>query len=178
MKKAFYVLLLIYSYGFAYSEQQLVADYKNSDFEKVCIDGTILNSKNEDILSLVGNACLKIDNINPLGIIIKRLVSTPRYRANASYFATILLQKKLIYQFMNDGINISNMRLPRTANILSVVFENLAKKNYKVLEKSSKKIEIVLKNRRYILWKTRDKQVKVIIDEYRDGKFFKRHWYL
>ncbi len=178
MKKIILAIMIFYSLIYGYDKAELIKDYQNKNFEKVCIDGTISDSRDEAILSLIGNACLKMDNINPLGTIIRRLVSTPKYRENASYFATILLQKKLIYQFMNDNINISNLRLPRTQNILSIVFENLAKHNYTLLNKTIKKIKISAGNKTYILWRTGSMPPKVIIDEYKDGVLLKRHWYL
>ena len=178
MIKALFVFLSFYTIAFSYTKSEIVGDYKAENYKKVCIYGTVANSKDEAVLSLIANACLKIDSINPLGTIIKKLVSTPKYRENASYFATIVLQKKLIYQFMNDGIDLSNLRLPRTSYLLSVVFENLAKKNYKIIDKKTNKIKIVLKNETYILWRSNSKPTKIYIDEYRDGVLFKHHWYL
>ena len=176
MSRIILIIFLFYVNAFSYGKNDIIKDYKNKNFEKVCIDGTLSDSKDEDILSLIGNACLKIDNINPLGFIVKRLVSSPKYRENASYFATILLQKKLIYQFMNDGIDLQGLRLPRTANILSIVFENLVKKNYKTIK--GNKIEINLKNSKYILWRSNGNPPKVYINEYKNGILLKRHWYL
>ena len=176
MIRVFFVIFALCISGLAYGKNDIINDYKNGNFEKVCISGTNSDSKDEDILSLIGNACLKIDNINPLGVIIKRLVTTPKYRENASYFATILLQKKLIYQFMNDGVDLQGLRLPRTANILSIVFENLVKKNYKTIK--GNKIEINLKNSKYILWRSKSNPPKVYINEYKNGILLKRHWYL
>lgn len=178
MIKIVLIFLSLYSISFSYSKNEIVSDYENQNYKKVCIYGTVANSKDESILSLIANACLKIDSINPLGTIIKKLVSTAKYRENASYFATILLQKKLIYQFMNDDIDLSKIRLPRTSYILSVVFENLVKKNYKIIDKKSKKIKIVLKNETYILWRSNQKPIKVYINEYRGGVLIKSHWYL
>ena len=171
------VVLVLYANAFSYGNNDIVNDYKNKNFKKVCISGANSDSKNEAILSLIGSSCLKIDYINPLGIIIKKLVSTPKYRENASYFATILLQKKLIYQFMIDGIDLKSMRLPRTSNILSIMFENIAKNNFKIIDKNKNKIEINLKNKKYILWRSNDKPPKVFVDEYKDNTLVKRHWY-
>ena len=158
----------------------LVRDYKRGQYKKVCLYGSkkIYSIKNEQILSLIGDACIRVDYINPLGDVVKGLFSTKNFRENGSYFATILLQKKLIYQFMNDGIDISDLRLPRTSYVLSIVFENLAKKNYKVLNKSPKKIEIDLGSKKYIVWLKIGKLPKVYIGEYEDGKLTKEHWYL
>ncbi len=178
MIKILLILVSFYSISFSYNKSEIVSDYKNQNYKKVCIYGTVANSKDESILSLIASACLKVDSINPLGTIIKKMVSTPKYRENASYFATIILQKKLIYQFMNDGIDLSNLRLPRTSYLLSVVFENIVKKNYKIIDKTTKKIKIVLKNRTYILWRSSTKPIKIFIDEYKDGILLKTHWYL
>ncbi len=178
MIRVFLVIFALCIYGFSYGRNDIINDYKNGNFEKACISGTNSDSRDEEILSLIGNDCLKIDNINPLGVIIKRLVTSPKYRENASYFATILLQKKLIYQFMIDGINLKGIRLPRTSNILSIVFENLAKSNYKVIDKNKNKIVINIKNQKYILWHSNDNPPKVFIDEYKDNILVKRHWYL
>ena len=178
MIRVYFVILSLCISGFSYGKNDIINDYNNQNFEKVCISGTNADSRNEDILSLIGNACLKIDNINPLGVIIKRLVTSSKYRENASYFATILLQKKLIYQFMVDRISLKNIRLPRTSYILSIVFENIVKKNYKVLDSSKNKIEINVKNQKYILWISNNKPPKVFIDEYKDNTLVKRHWYL
>ena len=178
MIKIIFVLLSFYTIAFSYTKNEIISDYKTENYKKVCIYGTVANSKDEDILSLIASACLKIDSINPLGTIIKKLVSTQKDRENASYFATIVLQKKLIYQFMNDGIDLSSLRLPRTSYLLSVIFENLVKKNYKIIDKKTNKIKIVLKNKVYILWRSDSKPVKIYIDEYKDGFLLKHRWYL
>ncbi|NOX16366.1 MAG: hypothetical protein GXP61_10170 [Epsilonproteobacteria bacterium] len=175
MIKIILVLLFCYNLSFAYTKNNIIDDYKNQKYKKVCIYGTVSNSKDESILSLIASACLKIDSINPLGILIKKMVTTPKYRENASYFATILLQKKLIYQFMIDDIDLSGIRLPRTSYVLSIVFENLVKKNYKVI---GNKIKITLKNKTYMIWHSNKKPIKIFIDEYKDGILLKTHWYL
>jgi len=178
MIRVFFVIFTLCISGFSYGKNDIINDYKNGKFERVCILGTNSDSRNEEILSLIGNACLKLDNINPLGVIIKRLVTSPKYRENASYFATILLQKKLIYQFMIDGVDLKSIRLPRTSNILSIVFENIVKKNYKVIDINKNKIEINTGNKKYILWRSSDNPPKVLIDEYKNNTLVKRHWYL
>ena len=158
----------------------IIKNYDSGLYKKVCLDGSkkIYTIKNEQILSLIGDACIRVDYINPLGDVVKGLVSTKNFRENGSYFATILLQKKLLYQFMNDNIDITKLRLPRTAYVLSVVFENIAKKNYKVLKKSPKQIEIDLGSKKYIVWLKTGKLSKVYIGEYKNGELIKEHWYL
>lgn len=174
------VLVLFTSGVFAYSHQDVIKDYSAGNYKEVCAKSVYLfkgEERNEDILSLIGDACAKVDYINPLGHIIRRLVSTPQYRENASYFATLILQKKLIYQFMNDGIDLKNLRLPKSEHILSIVFENLVQKNYTTLE--NKKLQIKTDTKEYIIWlSTDDEQEVVHVDEYKDAQIVKRHWYL
>ncbi len=180
MIKIITLVLFVSIYSFGYSTQDIIKNYKKGNYKSVCTQSSnhIYKIKDEEILSLIADACLRVDSINPLGDVVKKLLSTSKYRENASYFATILLQKKLIYQFMNDGIDLSDLRLPRTSYVLSIVFENIAKKNYKIIDKTSKKIEIDLGVKKYIIWLSKNKPPKVFIDEYKNDKLFKRHWYL
>ena len=175
------LFLLSLSYMYAYSYSDVLRDYEAKNFDKVCLDGSVFymkNDKNENILTAIGDACAKVDAINPLGNIIKNLISTKENRESGSYFATLILQKKLIYQFMNDSANLRELRLPRTNHVLSVVFENLAKGNYEYIENSNKKVQITADELDYILWLSDDEPKKVHIDEYKNGKIIKRHWYL
>jgi len=169
------------NYMYAYSYSDVLKDYESKNFEKVCTDGSTFymkNDKNENILTAIGDACAKTDAINPLGNIIKNLISTKEHRESGSYFATLVLQKKLIYQFMLDNINLKELRLPRTSHVLSIIFENLAKGNYEYIENSNRKVRIVLGEMDYILWLSDEEPKKVYIDEYKNGKMIKRHWYL
>ena len=163
---------------YAYSYNDVLRDYESKKFEKVCNDGAVFainNDKNENILTAIGDACSQIDAINPLGFIVKNLITTKEHRESGSYFATLVLQKKLIYQFMQDGINLRELRLPRTSHVLSIVFENLATGNYEVVEK---RIHITTPQMDYLLWLSNDELKKVYIDENKNGKLIKRHWYL
>lgn len=169
---------LLSSYVYAYSYTDILKDYEAKNFEKICNEGTnliIKNERNEQILVAIGDACAKVDSINPLGYVVKNLVSTKEYRESGSYFATLVLQKKLIYQFMNDSINLKELKLPRTDHVLSRVFEQLSKGNYEVVEK---RIEITTPEMNYLLWLSDDATKKVYIDEHKEGKLVKRHWYI
>ncbi len=75
---------------------------------------------------------------------------------------------------MNDGINLSNLSLPKTQNILSRVFDALVLKKYTL---KNKKLKIIDGNYRYILWLSNDKPKKLYIYEYKNNKLIKRHWY-
>jgi len=170
------LVLCMSVYGYSYTE--LLRDYEARNYEKVCSNGSGLllkNEKNENILTAIGDACAKIDAINPLGNVVKNLITTPENRESGSYFATLVLQKKLIYQFMHDGINLKELRLPRTEHVLSRVFEELAKGNYTTKEN---KVEVVTPAMDYLLWLSNDEPKKVYIDELKNGQLILRHWYL
>jgi len=178
MKKLILLFLLIYGNLFAYSHDDVIADYQAKKYVDVCKKSAIFYKnaeKDENILSIIGDACAKIDYINPLGYIVRGLVSTPQFRENGSYFATLVLQKKLIYQFMNDGIELKNLRLPRSKHTLSIVFENLVKNNY---IKENGKIIIKTSAKEYRVWINNAKKRVVIVEEYKNSKKIKTHWYL
>ncbi|ACZ12429.1 hypothetical protein [Sulfurospirillum deleyianum] len=163
---------------YAYSYNDVLKDYQAKRYEKVCSDGAefyLKNERNEQILVAIGDACAKVDAIQPLSYISKNLISTKEYRESASYFTTLMLQKKLIYQFMHDAINLKELLLPRTDHVLSRVFEELSKGNYKVVEK---RIEIGTPQMNYLLWLSDDEPKRVYIDEHKEGKLVQRHWYL
>lgn len=178
MIKVFMSLLFLSTLAFSYTHDDVVRDYKDEKYKEVCTQSASLyknGEKNEEILSLIGDACAKIDYINPLGYITRGLISTPNFRENGSYFATLILQKKLIYQFMNDNIDLNNLRLPRSNHVLSIVFENLVKKNYIEIDG---KLVIRIDSKEYMIWIDNSKKRVVHVDEYVDNKRVKRHWYL
>lgn len=178
MRKIILVFLGLAHVVYAYSHKELLNDYALKHFEKVCSEGMSLlakNERNETILVAIGDACARIDAINPLGSVVKNLFSTPQFRESGSYFSTLILQKKLIYQFMADGISLQDLRLPRTDHVLSRVFEELSLGNVTTVETKKK---IVTPSREYLLWLSDDEPKRVYIDEIEEGQLLFRHWYL
>lgn len=157
-----------------------INDFKAQKYNKVCERGSKVyygGYTNENFVSLVGISCAKVDRINILGMFQRSLVNTPAARENSSYFSTLILQKRLIYQFMIDDLDLSHLKLPSSSHTLSRVFELLANKNYKVLSTSPKLIEIHTQKRKYILSVSDDTPKKVLIDEYKENGKLERHWY-
>ena len=157
-----------------------IDDFKAEKYEKVCEKGMKLyygGYGEENFVSLVGVACAKVDRINLLGMLQRSQVNTKDTRENASYFTTLLLQKRLIYQFMIDDLPLDNLRLPGSSHLLSQVFEKLSLGNYRLLSSSPKLVEIDDKGHRIILSLSDDEPVKVLIDEYSESGKLKRHWY-
>jgi hypothetical protein len=175
------ILTLLVTSIYAVSVNTIVSDYKKKRYTKVCTNGykVFLDGKgNEHLWSLVGDACLKVDAINPLGVLQKSMIYTKDGRANASIFATLILQKKLIYQFMIDDHELSNYRLPRTAHILSVVFEKIVMGDYELVNYEPKKIVIEDEDRTLEVSVLGGKKKRVNIDILnRRGVKVKTHWF-
>ena len=164
----------------AVTNDALVEAFQERNFLYVCQQGMKkFNQKrnDEDFLGMVGVACAEIDYINPLGILQKAIKRTQAGRNNASYFGTLILQKKLIYQFMLDGIELGYLRLPDTNHILSVIFKNLVLKKYNVLSKKPKKLEMNNGNQRILIYNTNDNPIKVVVEIYENDEKIGEHWY-
>ena len=181
MKKSLivYLVLSVMSFAYGYSKNDLLLDYQNGQYQKVCSvwsELIVAQERDENIFTAVGDACAREDSINSLCNVIKYLVSTKEHRESGSYFATLVLQKKLIYQFMLDGISLKELKLPRTDHLLSKVFEQLSAQNYVIDE--DKNVIIQTPEIIYAIWLDESKPRKMYIDEMKDNKLVKRHWFL
>jgi len=161
--------------------QRVVADYEKQKYSEVCNNGVNLYGsgyKNEAFLSIVGDACAKIDSIYAISQLQNSLIKTEQGRMNASYFATLVLQKKLIYQFFIDDLDLGHLVLPRTGHILSILFDNIIESKYTTISKEPKKIEFMDSERKIIAYTKPHKDIKkVVIDIYEDGQLIKSHSY-
>ncbi len=157
-----------------------IKDFKAKRYDQVCGKGMrayYSGYTEENFVSLVGVSCAKVDRINLLGMLQRSLVTTKEARENSSYFSTLILQKRLIYQFMIDDLTLEHLKLPSSNHLLSRVFTQLSLKNYKLLSSSPKLVELDDNGRRIILSVSDDDPVKVMIDEYEANGEMKRHWY-
>ena len=164
----------------ARDSSSFIKDFKAKKYNKVCDKGSRAyygGYTEENFVSLVGISCAKVDRINVLGMLQRSLVLTEASRENASYFSSLIIQKRLLYQFMIDNLDISNLKLPSSRHILSRVFEALSKGQYQVLSTSPKLIEINTNERKYILSISDDEPKKVLVDEYKADGSLERHWY-
>ncbi len=177
MRAILLAIMFFASFAQAYSYSDVLRDYAAKDYEKVCREGAVYinkNDKNEQVLVAIGDSCAKTDMINPLSNIARLLVSTKEYREAGSYFATLMLQKKLIYQFMLDKTDLKDLRLPTTDHLLSRVFIELSKGNYK---ENDGQIEIENGNMQYTMWVEKGGISKVYIDEKKEGVLIQKHIY-
>ncbi len=140
--------------------------YKQKDYEKACQIGKSIftHERDEKFLSLMGYACLQADYIDTLAIIQSRLRNSKASRENAAIFTSVLLQKRLIYQFMYDNIDISSFTLPISDHPLSYAFVALRDGNFTCISQRPKIIEFYRHNTRYKLYIDRQNRGRVTIE--------------
>ncbi|WP_457561003.1 hypothetical protein [Caminibacter sp.] len=164
MKKLIFLFIPFFLFASIYNE------FEKKEYKKICVSKNI-KTNNQNILSIVGISCVKTDRLYLLPFIINKLKKTKVARTNAVYFATIILQKKLLYAFLFDNYPIKNFSFPKGDYILSVVFDNLKQGNYNL---EGKIYIIPLKNETIYFYKEGD---KMMIDEYKNGKLIKSRWF-
>ena len=104
MNRLIFVVFITLLYG------DIKKDFFSKNYSKVCSVKNIYKYKNNDkILSIIGKACLNIDSIYLLPKISKFLIHTKEGRLNSLYFLTIVLQKRLIYNYIFDKSNRSEI---------------------------------------------------------------------
>ncbi|MEO1954231.1 MAG: hypothetical protein ABGW74_05970 [Campylobacterales bacterium] len=137
------ILLLLISVVQADKYNRFLKYLNDENYPKACRVGKQIiyaQEKDEKLLSLIAQSCLKADYIYALSMVQHRLRKTKETRADASAFASVVLQKKLIYQFMYDDTDISTLALPVVEHILSYTFTAIRDGKYKVLSKHPKVI--------------------------------------
>ena len=167
MKNKLFFLLL--SVCFIYAG--VLDDFKNKNYSIICNIKKINSITDEKVLSLVGISCVKTDRLYLLPFIIKKLKHTKIGRLNSIYLLTIYMQKKLLYSFVFDNLNLDSFNLPDTDYIISHVFYKIKRKEYKKL---GDKLIINYNGETIKVYKEGD---KLFIDEYKNNKLIKRHWF-
>lgn len=156
----------------------LVNIYKKGEYKQVCRDGMqsyYRGNKEPHFAAMVGIACAKSDAINPLGSLQRSLVTSPALRSSATYFSTLLLAKRLLYQHFIDGIDLEHYALPKYNHVLSIVFDHVARNDFTRMGKSMIRIEAG--KLRILVSVSDDKPARLLMDEYRGAKLVQRHWY-
>lgn len=175
-----FILVLFFINADAKTTESFLEDFKLQKYDLVCKEGLkqYYNGKQDEMfVSLVGISCANVDNINPLGTMQAKLVSSKEARETSSYFASLILQKRLIYQFMLDETSLQNLELPKSGHILSFVFEHLGNGKFVYINKSPKMIKIDEKGKSVLISLSDDEVKKVLIDEYDGAILTKRHWF-
>ena len=181
MKYIFVTLFLLISTLHANIKEELFSLYQTKQYKQACRFGFQNFSsfkKNEELVALYGFSCLNSDYIDRLAIPITALRSSKEARANATYFAVILMQKKMLYHALIDGYDFSGLKLPSTNYILSKVFDL-----YNQAEKNKLQKEYIFKDPknqhiRYKLYLIEERKViKMVIEEFYDTMLTKKHIY-
>jgi hypothetical protein len=175
------LLILISISMYAEVKQDMFSLYQDKKYADVCNLGFKNfsdHSRDEEYVSLYSFACLNIDYVDRLSVPIATLKFSKEARANAAYFSTILMQKKLLYHALLDNHDISSLNLPTTDYVLSKVFDLFTKikkdeqKEFYILEDENDK---ELKYKLYIL---KDGKIdKMIIEEFYNSVSTKKHIY-
>jgi len=149
----------------------IINEYKNNEFNKICNFKNIVQIRNEKLLSIVGISCVKTDNLYLLPYIIAKLKYTKSARQNAIYLSIIYLQKRLLYAYFFDNFSLEGFNLPNTNYILSIIFNKIKNGQYK---KQGNKIIIKFKKELIEIYPQNN---KLIVNEYYKNKLIKRHWF-
>jgi hypothetical protein len=124
--KRLILLLILFNQLSAGNGQNLFELYQKGSYNEACTYGYRFfspNQSNENYVSLVGFSCLKADQIDKLSPVMSALSQSSEARANSAYFALIVMQKKLLMQALYDNKPIKNLQFPKSAHILSKVFD-------------------------------------------------------
>lgn len=121
------LLLVITAYCFASQNipGQMLQLYQQGEYIQACNLGAknlIRFESNEPHLSLYAFSCLKADYVDRLNTPIMLLNQTPEARSNASYFAMLVMQKKLLIQSLYDNTPLNSLNFPTSSHLLSKVF--------------------------------------------------------
>ena len=173
--RLFFFLILLSLALFSSNLSTLYKYYEKQEYDKGCNYGMKYykkNRNNEKYLTLYGLSCLETDNIDRISKPMLRLNKSKASRENASYFATILLQKQLLKQALLDAKPLGDLRLPKTDFILSKIFRLFVQKKYQLSDGVYSFEEQTIKYQLYL-----DNKDKMIIDSYQNGKFTKRYRY-
>ncbi len=175
------ILIFLFINAQADIKQNMFQLYQNEEYAKACTMGyDYFNKykKDEAYVSLYAFSCLKSDYIDRLSQPITSLKFSTQARKNAAYFATILMQKKLLYYALIDNYELSKFRFPTTDYVLSKVFDL-----YSRLPLHQRKKFYILKDTQdpkliYKLYIMKQQNInKMVIEEYYDTIKIKRHIY-
>jgi len=181
IKKIIIIFVLLASFLYAQSKDDLMKLYDDKNYRKACIMAANLYQKyrnDEEFLTVFAHSCLEVDMINRTILPIIKLHKTPKSRENAAYFATVLYQKKLLYHALIDDVDISYVNLPKTKYILSIIFNKFVSGDYEYKngaywfsDDDNSKLSYKLSA------ETHQKAEKLFLRTYKDGKITKVRTY-
>jgi len=143
-----YFLFFVMSISTLFAQDKLdlfLSAYQDNNHQLACKVGRELyraELRDESLLVAIGSSCAEDDFIDFIAVLQQRLGNTAESRRATVYFSTLVLQKRLLSQFMFEGVDLSEYTLPKTEHILSIVFEAIKNKRYTVIESNPKHLRI------------------------------------
>ncbi|MDR3163026.1 MAG: hypothetical protein LBT81_04125 [Helicobacteraceae bacterium] len=180
MKQVFFLFLSCCSLFASAATDRVITLYQQRQYQTACLEGARIvrdNKYDEPFVNAFGLSCLESDFIDFAGTAGIFLRSSPASRQNASYFLTVMLQKKLLHQALADNVDLGDTHLPETPHILSKVFNAYAAGEY--TRDGAGVMTIKLENGRYAtLDSFRDTgYIKIRIRQYENGTMTSEHLY-
>ncbi|MCJ7765186.1 MAG: hypothetical protein MUP09_04520 [Thiovulaceae bacterium] len=155
--------------------------YQDAKYEKACQAGEkVLDQykNDEEFISLYAFSCLNADYLDKLALPITFLKNSAEARANAAYFAVILMQKKLLLHALTDQYDLKPIKLPTTDYVLSTVFDLYTKDSGPKERRRYNYSDPKDAKKSYRLFVTDSgSSPKMVIEEYYDNIMAKRHIY-
>ena len=182
--KTILFILMTTSFLFSSNLSTLYKLYEKQEYDKACDYAFKYyykkkNKKSETYLTFYGLSCLETNNLSRIATPMIALTKSEDARANASYFATILLQKQLLLQALIDEKPLGMLTLPKTNFVLSKIFQLFVEKKYSLDNNIYKFIDEKNEEITYQLYIKKDKKKSeyMVIDIYKNEKFTKRYQY-
>ena len=181
MIRLLFLFAILAVFAAASDSGRLYTLYQNGEYQKACDEGVAkLNrhKKDEKYISLYAFSCLQADKIDRLALPIIMLKNSKEARKNAAYFSTILLQKNLLIDSLENHQDISGLNLPATDYVLSKAFTLYVAQQY--VFRNNVYILTDVKNPRqtYRLYLRKSQNAyALVIDEYYDTILTKHHIY-
>lgn len=167
IKSLFLISLLSISIQ-AGNYKEFYNNLKNNNHLQACKSGKKLvyqdSLYDENLVSKVANSCLKADYINILGSFQAKLTKSKEARTNSVIISSIILQKRLIYQFMYDSADISNFALPVIDHPLSHTFIAIRDEEYKLISESPKSISFAVNENHYRVYVQKTPKRRIVIE--------------
>jgi hypothetical protein len=163
---------------FAITKDQVYTYYKSQAYEKACKYGAGLVRRerdDENYLSIVALSCVNADYLNTSITIARDMKNTKIGRNNASYISSLFLIKKLLMQFVYDDTDLTNLTLPKSPHILSLIFEAISHNKYQKIDDEFIMMDGQYK---YTLEKFIDGKVnKILLKKHLGPKILEQHIY-
>lgn len=122
----FFILLVCLSTSVIHADitKKLYNLYQSGAYNESCTIGRNFFTKlqyDENFLSIYAFSCLKSDQIDRLNGPIMALNQTLEARANSSYFAMLVMQKKLLMQAIYDNKEFNALDFPTSSHLISKI---------------------------------------------------------